>query len=227
MVSGLYYDNLLVTPDTVAGKRQQQESSPLVWCEVCGTEVDRERSYANKEEADVCVEVCMAIREQAEPRATIALLTFYKGQHDLLLEKIPGDERIDVLTVDACQGSEYDYVVLSTVRSNPKGMLGFVCSGQRICVCISRAKLKLVIVGNRQAMAKDAAWSEVQMACQIRGDGELVPMIPRNQRGTFVMLVTAAVTLHSKTAAGCAAGVACELVLCARDRARKWRVERR
>ena len=41
------------------------------------------------------------------------------------------------------------------------------------------------------------------------------------------MLVTAAVTLHSKTAAGCAAGVACELVLCARDRARKWRVERR
>lgn len=48
-----------------------------------------------------------------------------------------------------------------------------------------------------------------------------------NQRGTFVMLVTAAVTLHSKTAAGCAAGVACELVLCARDRARKWRVERR
>lgn len=47
------------------------------------------------------------------------------------------------------------------------------------------------------------------------------------QRGAFVMLVTATVTLTWKTAAGCGAGIACELVLWARDSISRWRNARR
>ena len=54
------------------------------------------------------------------------------------MERVPGDMDVEVLTVDACQGSEHDYVVLSTVRMNEERTLGFISSEQRICVCISR-----------------------------------------------------------------------------------------
>ncbi|EKX37153.1 hypothetical protein GUITHDRAFT_53173, partial [Guillardia theta CCMP2712] len=58
--------------------------------------------------------------------------------------------RVEVMTVDSCQGSEFEHVVLSLVRSNRMGKLGFVKDKQRINVAISRAKKSLVIVGNER-----------------------------------------------------------------------------
>jgi len=52
-----------------------------------------------------------------------------------------------VLTVDSCQGSEFDYVVLSTVRANKGNQIGFVANKQRINVAISRSRYGLVVVG--------------------------------------------------------------------------------
>ena len=53
------------------------------------------------------------------------------------------------MTIDASQGSEFDYVILSTVRANKPGYMGFVKQPQRLCVAMSRAKVQLVIVGKR------------------------------------------------------------------------------
>lgn len=53
-----------------------------------------------------------------------------------------------VKTVDDYQGEENDYVILSLVRSNQEGKIGFVADENRICVAISRARLGLFIFGN-------------------------------------------------------------------------------
>ena len=52
-----------------------------------------------------------------------------------------------MLTVDSCQGIEFDYVVLSTVRANKGNKIGFVANKQRINVAISRSRYGLVVVG--------------------------------------------------------------------------------
>ena len=52
-----------------------------------------------------------------------------------------------VITADAAQGREWDAVVISMVRSNTQGRLGFLCDPHRTCVMLSRARYVLRIVG--------------------------------------------------------------------------------
>merc|ERR1719326_2126928 len=118
----------------------------------------------NTAEVTACVRVCARLREQVPARATIALLTFYRGQLDALMRAVPSNLDVEVLTVDACQGSEFDYVVLSTVRANREQRLGFVKDQQRINVAMSRARLKLLVVGHRMTLGGDKDWSQVQAA---------------------------------------------------------------
>ena len=61
-----------------------------------------------------------------------------------------------MLTVDSCQGSEFDYVVLSTVRANKKRKLGFVSNEQRINVAISRSRFGLIVVGKISILLRSA-----------------------------------------------------------------------
>jgi superfamily I DNA and/or RNA helicase len=64
-----------------------------------------------------------------------------------------------ISTVDASQGSESDVVVLSCVRCDPEKGIGFLSHPNRICVALSRAKERLVVVGNSKTLtAKSAVW---------------------------------------------------------------------
>jgi hypothetical protein len=121
---------------------------------------ERSKSLQNLEEVKVVCSVAVALRA-AHPNATIAVLTFYKGQLLEIMRALAAALKVEVLTVDACQGSEFEYVVLSTVRSNSRGTLGFVKDRQRICVAISRAMRQLVIVGCADTLAVDGCWRTV------------------------------------------------------------------
>jgi predicted DNA helicase len=56
--------------------------------------------------------------------------------------------RIDINTIDSFQGQERDVIYLSLVRSNAKGSIGFLSDIRRINVAITRARKKLVIIGD-------------------------------------------------------------------------------
>eukprot|EP00931_Biecheleriopsis_adriatica_P064713 TRINITY_DN39439_c0_g1_i3.p1 TRINITY_DN39439_c0_g1~~TRINITY_DN39439_c0_g1_i3.p1 ORF type:complete len:928 (-),score=251.86 TRINITY_DN39439_c0_g1_i3:2-2689(-) len=185
LVSDLFYAGRLLTPQSVAQVRRARESRPLVWMDVQGREEAPEKSYLNYTEVATSVKVCARLREQVGPEATIALLTFYKGQLEELMKALPNDLDIEVLTVDACQGSEFDYVVLSTVRANREQRLGFVKDPQRICVATSRSRLQLFIVGNRFTLAGDSDWKRVQEACQPSLPQEATPKRSLPAQGTF------------------------------------------
>ena len=81
--------------------------------------------------------------------------------------------------MDACQGSEFDYVLISCVRSNWDGRIGFVKDPKRINVAISRAKQQLVLTGNSQTMGSDEDWRYVISQCT-RGTGLAGPAVTPN-----------------------------------------------
>lgn len=58
-----------------------------------------------------------------------------------------GGDGLRVMTVDSFQGSECDVVILSFVRSNARGSVGFVSNFQRLNVALTRAKHLLISVG--------------------------------------------------------------------------------
>jgi superfamily I DNA and/or RNA helicase len=109
--------------------------------------------------------------EDGEPR--IGVICMYSEQVRLIVKKINTlswarslleKQILKVDTVDGYQGKENDFVILSLVRSNQKGIQGHVSSEERANVSLSRAKEGLFIVGNKDmwnSKNQDTAFGKV------------------------------------------------------------------
>jgi len=90
----------------------------------------------------------------------IKIITFYQGQVQCIKNflRSEGLGHISVATVDASQGSEADFVIISFVRSTDKigdvdhTTAGFLADDRRINVALTRAKFQLICVGNAQSL---------------------------------------------------------------------------
>jgi superfamily I DNA and/or RNA helicase len=70
---------------------------------------------------------------------------------------------VHVTVVDNYQGEENDIILLSLVRSNPEGRIGFLATENRVCVALSRARLGFLIVGNMDILSeKSPVWKAVK-----------------------------------------------------------------
>ena len=86
----------------------------------------------------------------ADRTPRILVLTPYRGQHTILTQRLAkyGNSRLVVSTIDAAQGQEADLVIISLVRANATGKVGFTDDARRLNVAITRAKAGVVIVGH-------------------------------------------------------------------------------
>ena len=89
----------------------------------------------------------------------ITILSLYNGQLSEIEQKIKsykklnnGTFKVEVKTVDNYQGEENKIILLSLVRSNPYGNIGFLKISNRICVALSRARNGLYIFGNAKCL---------------------------------------------------------------------------
>jgi len=72
-------------------------------------------------------------------------------------------KQVQVTVVDNFQGEENDIILLSLVRSNPEGRIGFLATENRVCVALSRAKQGFIMVGNMDILAADnRTWKAVK-----------------------------------------------------------------
>ena len=145
-----------------------------------------ERGYANLREAEQVIQVLEAIandaalqREHAELEQAgdqvplVGIIALYAGQvaliHRLIRlsgtlrgEKVSGSDwlcggmRITVNSVDAFQGKECPVIILSFTRSNRRQAVGFVDDPNRLNVALSRARKKLVLVGDTETLTRRA-----------------------------------------------------------------------
>jgi len=92
-------------------------------------------------------------------RLDVGIISPYRAQVQYLRQLIrkkewikPFRTRISVNTVDGFQGQERDIIVISLVRSNEEGQIGFLRDLRRMNVAITRARMKVIILGNRNTL---------------------------------------------------------------------------
>lgn len=81
----------------------------------------------------------------------IGVITPYDDQRDMISSMV--GEEVEVKTVDGYQGREKEVIVLSFVRSNRRGELGFLTDLRRLNVSLTRAKRKLIAVGDSSTLS--------------------------------------------------------------------------
>ena len=76
---------------------------------------------------------------------------------------------ITVNTVDGFQGQERDIILISLVRSNDEGQIGFLRDLRRMNVAITRARMKLIILGDTQTMTRHPFYRKLyEYVCAMR-----------------------------------------------------------
>lgn len=184
--SKAFYQNRLKAHTSVAKNRLFDGDSPLLFIDTagCGFEEKLEgTSSTNPEEAALLFKHLSAFVEEIKTKftketfPTVAIISPYKQQISILKEQLEHSpelkdyaDKIAVNTIDSFQGQERDIVYISLVRSNDKGEIGFLNDIRRMNVAMTRARKKLVVVGDSATLAQHSFYRDfIEYAQQIDG----------------------------------------------------------
>ena len=139
--------------------QSEVEEGELVFIDTkgrCRERMDGRKSYSNDGEAKLIVSILKDLRSfnggegRWDCNSKIRVITFYQGQVHAIKRHLRSSNmhNVTVATVDSSQGSEAEVVIVSFVRSREGGGVGFLNDGRRINVGLTRAKEKLICVGD-------------------------------------------------------------------------------
>lgn len=127
---------------------------------------DDEKSKKNSFECKFLLGLCEYLVAQGYRPDEIVILTAYNGQMIQLVQERKSHEKlhgIRITVVDNYQGEEAKIILLSLVRSNESGSIGFLALRNRICVALSRAQDGLYMVGNMDLLAgSNSTWQKIK-----------------------------------------------------------------
>ena len=177
--SAWFYQGELEAAPEISHRGILELDTPINWIDT--SEMDFHEEFVgesfgriNKPEANLLLqELENYIRKIGENRVAeecidFGLISPYKAQVQYLRNKIKGNpffrpyrNRITVNTVDGFQGQERDVIFISLVRANENGQIGFLNDLRRMNVAITRARMKLVILGDATTMSKHAFYRKL------------------------------------------------------------------
>lgn len=148
-------------------------TTPVTFFDTAGAEFTEEKepdgeSKRNPREAFAAAEIVRRLIESGVPGDGIAVIAPYAAQVRLLRRSIPF-EGIEIDTVDGFQGREKEAVVLSLVRSNPEGEIGFLGDVRRMNVALTRARRKLVAIGDSATLGGHPFYARALAYWESRG----------------------------------------------------------
>lgn len=184
--SKVFYGNRLKAHASVAQNRLFTNDSPILFIDTagCGFEEKLEgTSSTNPEEAALLFKHLSAFVGEIKTKftketfPTVAVISPYKQQICILKEQLEHSpelkdyaDKIAVNTIDSFQGQERDIVYISLVRSNDKGEIGFLNDIRRMNVAMTRARKKLVVVGDSATLTQHSFYGDfIEYAQQIDG----------------------------------------------------------
>ena len=115
------------------------------------------KSIVNELEADISVSIARDYLNASISEDDIGIISPYADQVKIIQENTP----VEVKTVDGFQGREKEIIIISTVRSNENGNIGFLNDLRRLNVAITRAKRKLIIIGNKDTLKTNPTYKRL------------------------------------------------------------------
>jgi ATP-dependent RNA/DNA helicase IGHMBP2 len=155
-----FYNNKLTAHPLVASRLLNPEDKPFTFIDTAGAGYEEQAegtSTANPEEAAFVVRHIVAMNYSA---VSVAVIAPYKEQVGSLKALLLGTA-VEVNTVDGFQGQERDVIYISLTRSNSDGTIGFLSDYRRMNVAMTRARLKLVLVGDSATLAQTPFYAEL------------------------------------------------------------------
>lgn len=174
-----FYNGLLEAAPEVRHRGIQDWDSPITWTDT--SEMDFKEEFVgdtfgriNRQEADLLIQQLEAYIRRIggerilKERIDFGIISPYKTQVQYLRSKIrsnaalrPYRSLLTVNTVDGFQGQERDVIFISLVRANGEGQIGFLGDFRRMNVAITRARMKLVILGDARTLGKHAFYNRL------------------------------------------------------------------
>lgn len=166
-----FYNNQLEAHESVANSHLEGHQSAVEFIDTAGCGYNEQEgedgdSRANPEEAALIFRYIERELITVNAYQQIAVISPYRAQIGVLSEMFKSDSRIVVNTIDSFQGQEREVVLISLVRSNETGEIGFLKDYRRLNVALTRAKKKLVVFGDSATLASDKFYSDFISFCE-------------------------------------------------------------
>ena len=167
-----FYQGALQSAPEVKYRGILDYDTPIVWVNTEGMDAEEEfveKSFGrvNKNEAELTLQQLEAYltkigkQRVLEERIDIGIISPYQAQVYYLRQLLrkrpffsPYKQLISINTVDGFQGQERDVILISLVRANEKGEIGFLNDLRRMNVAITRARMKLIILGDASTLTR-------------------------------------------------------------------------
>lgn len=181
-----FYNNGLIADPSVAGSLLRPNQSPIDFVDTAGcgfTEAQDPETLSrfNEEEAELVIKITEQLIDEIgvdhwlEEGLTMGLITPYSAQVDRLRKLAeasvamePLHKLITINTVDAFQGQERDVIVICFVRSNNQAEVGFLADIRRTNVAMTRARKKLMMIGDSATLAAHPFYEKLVTSLQER-----------------------------------------------------------
>ncbi|KAJ3223895.1 hypothetical protein HK099_000556 [Clydaea vesicula] len=141
--------------DTMGEMRESEENTSTNNFSIAGSKL-------NTGEAELVVKHIKSLVDAGVALGDIAVISPYSAQVNLLtltLRPLYNDSKeLEIGTVDGFQGREKSCIILSLVRSNENGEVGFLSDERRLNVAITRAKAHLCIIGDSETLTRSGGY---------------------------------------------------------------------
>lgn len=168
--SDWFYNGMVESAPTVSHRGILDYDTPMMWIDTA--ECDGKEEFVgenfgriNRAEAELTLQTLQQYLEKIgkqrilEESIDVGIISPYRAQVQLLRKELrkreffrPYRHMLTVNTVDGFQGQERDIILISLVRSNDGGDIGFLRDLRRMNVAITRARMKLIILGSSETM---------------------------------------------------------------------------
>lgn len=186
--SDWFYNGKLIAAPEVRHRGILDWDTPISWIDTSDMDFKEEfvgESFGriNRQEADLLLSELKKYIERIggqrilDERIDFGLISPYKAQVQYLRGKLKTDASLrpyrslmSVNTVDGFQGQERDVIFISLVRANETGQIGFLSDLRRMNVAMTRARMKLVILGEASTLSHHPFYKKLLQAIQVQNE---------------------------------------------------------